>query len=64
MLVLSREIEEKIMIGEGAEIQVEVLGINKGQVKIGITAPQQIPVHREEIYQRIQKEKRDARLSK
>ncbi|MGU9956437.1 MAG: carbon storage regulator CsrA [Arenicellales bacterium WSBS_2016_MAG_OTU3] len=54
MLVLTRRISESLMIGE--EVKVTVLGIDGDQVRIGIKAPKDIPVHREEIYHRIQKE--------
>lgn len=52
MLVLSRRIGETIVIDD--VIQVTVLGVSGGQVRLGIAAPKQISVHREEIYQRIQ----------
>jgi carbon storage regulator len=55
MLILTRNIGETIMIG--AEVQISVLGIKGNQVRIGINAPKDIEVHREEIYQRIQAEK-------
>lgn len=55
MLILTRRTGEKVFIN-GEEIQVEILGINKGQVRLGITAPSDVSVHREEVYKRIQVE--------
>lgn len=53
MLVLTRNSGESLMIGDNAEIQVTVLGVKGNQVRLGVTAPKQISVHREEIYLRI-----------
>ncbi|MEQ1968150.1 carbon storage regulator CsrA [Xenorhabdus nematophila] len=52
MLILTRRLQEKIIIGD--DIEIVILGINGNQIKIGVKAPEGIPVHREEIYQRIQ----------
>jgi carbon storage regulator len=52
MLILTRKIGETIAIGEN--IKVQVVSIKGGQVRIGIEAPVQTPVHREEVFQRIQ----------
>lgn len=52
MLILTRRIGEQIRINE--DITVTVLGINGIQVRLGVTAPASVEVHREEIYQRIQ----------
>lgn len=56
MLILTRQIGEKIIIGEN-EIQIVVLDVKDHQVRLGITAPATTPVHRKEIYDRIQREK-------
>ena len=55
MLVLSRRIDEKITIGD--DISLTVLSIAGNQVRLGIDAPKEVPVHREEIYFKIQDEK-------
>jgi len=54
MLILTRKVGEAIMIGEN--IVVKVLGVRSGQVKIGIEAPRDLPVHRQEIFERIKSE--------
>lgn len=55
MLILTRRIGETLNIGDN--VQVTVLGIKGNQVRIGVNAPKDVPVHREEIYERIKKEK-------
>ena len=55
MLILTRKIGESLMIGEG--ISVTVVGLNGNQVRLGINAPKEVAVHREEVYDRVQAEK-------
>lgn len=55
MLILTRRAGETLMIGD--DVSITVLGVKGNQVRIGVNAPKNISVHREEIYQRIQREK-------
>lgn len=55
MLILSRRIGESLIIGD--DVQITVMDVHGSQVKIGIEAPKEVSVHREEIYDRIQREK-------
>ena len=57
MLILTRRVGESLMIGD--DVNVTVLGICGNQVRIGVNAPKDVAVHREEIYDRIQQEKTD-----
>ncbi len=58
MLVLTRRLGEVIRIGD--DISIRVLDIQRGQVRVAIDAPREVPVHREEIYQQVQEENRKA----
>ncbi|KAF1081506.1 MAG: Carbon storage regulator [Candidatus Rifleibacterium amylolyticum] len=58
MLVLTRKINEKIIIGD--DVEIVLVDIGKDQVKIGINAPRSVKVHRWEVYEEIQKENREA----
>ncbi|MGH8581256.1 MAG: carbon storage regulator CsrA [Gammaproteobacteria bacterium] len=54
MLILTRRVGESLMIGDN--VNVTVLGVKGNQVRLGINAPKEVAVHREEIYQRIRQE--------
>lgn len=58
MLVLSRMKDESITIGD--DVEVMIIGIRSGKIRLGITAPRSIPVHRKEIKQKIDEEKLNA----
>ena len=54
MLILTRRVGETLMVGD--DVTVTVLGVKGNQVRIGVNAPKDVSVHREEIYERIKKE--------
>ena len=61
MLILTRRVGETLMIGD--EVTVTVLGVKGNQVRIGVNAPKDVSVHREEIYERIKKEQSESKSS-
>lgn len=61
MLILTRRVGESLIIGD--DVVVNVLGVKGNQVRIGVDAPKNVSVHREEIYDRIQAEKDEPNAS-
>jgi carbon storage regulator len=55
MLILTRRANEKLMVGD--DVTVTVLSISGNQVRIGVNAPRHVPVHREEIYEKVKRQK-------
>ena len=61
MLILTRRVGETLMIGD--DVTVTVLGVKGNQIRIGVNAPKEVSVHREEIYERIRQEKREEQVA-
>lgn len=61
MLILTRRVGEIITIGD--EVEVMVLNVKGNQVRLGINAPKEVEVHRQEIYERIQEDKKQRKLN-
>ncbi|MHC4259066.1 MAG: carbon storage regulator CsrA [Planctomycetota bacterium] len=59
MLVLSRQKDESIMIGD--DVEITIVDVRGDKVRLGITAPKEIPVHRREVYEAIKREKNEQR---
>jgi carbon storage regulator len=59
MLILTRRVGETVMIGN--DVTVTVLGVKGNQVRIGVNAPRDVAVHREEIFERIKREEQDGK---
>lgn len=62
MLILTRRVSEEVMIGD--DIKIKILGVKGNQVRIGVAAPEDVSVHREEIYQRVLAERNNASANK
>jgi len=62
MLILSRKVGETLNIGD--EVTVTVLGVKGNQIRIGINAPKEVAVHREEIYQKIAAQQKDEEVAR
>jgi len=54
MLIMTRRTSETIVVGEKGDVRITVLGVKGNQVRIGVEAPKSTPVHREEVFNRIQ----------
>ena len=61
MLKLTRRVGETLMVGN--DVTVTIVGVKGNQIRIGINAPKDVAVHREEIYERIQRERHQMRLT-
>jgi len=59
MLVLSRQKDEKIVIGEKGDIRITIVDVRGDKVRLGIEAPKKTPVHRIEVFEAIQREKKE-----
>jgi len=63
MLVLSRKLKQAIHVGPGGEIRISIESIQGNEVRLGIVAPREVPVHREEIQRRIAAQEAAAKTS-
>ncbi|MDD9806220.1 MAG: carbon storage regulator CsrA [Gammaproteobacteria bacterium] len=54
MLILTRRVGEALMIGD--DVTITILGVRGGQIRVGVSAPKETPVHREEVYEKMRKE--------
>ena len=61
MLILSRKINEVVRIRD--DIKITVLGVNRNHIRLGIEAPNDVPVHRAEIWEKINSEKKNTRIN-
>ena len=61
MLILTRRVGETLMVGD--DVTVTIIGVKANQVRIGVSAPKNVAVHRQEIYERIQREHNPAPLT-
>jgi len=61
MLILTRRVGETVMVGN--DVSVTIVGVRGNQIRIGINAPKHVPVHRKEVYERIQHEPLPQRLT-
>jgi len=57
MLILTRKVNETLMVGD--DVSVTVLGIKGGQIRIGINAPREVAVHRQEVYEKVLQERKE-----
>ena len=57
MLILTRKVNETLMVGD--DVSVTVLGIKGGQIRVGINAPRDVAVHRQEVYEKILQERKE-----
>ncbi|MGH8156618.1 MAG: carbon storage regulator CsrA [Rhodanobacter sp.] len=60
MLILTRKPGETLRIGDHGDLAITIMGVKGNQVRIGIQAPKEVPVHRQEIYDRIHHESQEA----
>jgi carbon storage regulator len=61
MLILTRRVGETVIVGN--DVTVTIVGVKGNQIRIGISAPKNVSIHREEIYQRIRREQHQSRLA-